>query len=292
MQKMLLSIYKPIYKCGANLLSRLGIERFYLGKVVSNFIISHLKPDFVVVQGHKMFLDSKDSLRLSIYRAHETLEMEAIKKIEKGDVVLDVGAHIGYYTLIFAKLVGEEGKVFAFEPDPDNFALLKKNVEMNGYRNVIFVPKAVSNRTGKIRLYLSEENSGDHRIYDSHDCRQSIQIESIRLDDYFKDYDGKIDFIKMDIEGAEWAALQGMSRLLMKNKNLKIISEFWPLGLKRSGFAPEEYLKSLVQSGFELYHVNEKKKKIEAIDINEFLIMYNVEKENHTNLSCIRRVSN
>jgi len=200
MRKMLLAMYKK----GIKILSGHGIENFYSVKVAHNFVISHLKSTFAEVDGHKMFLDSKDSLNLSINGVYEPFETELVKKeIKKGDVVLDIGANIGYYTLIYAKLVGEEGKVFAFEPDPDNFALLKKNVEINGYRNVILAQKAVSNKTGKIRLYLSEVNKGDHRIYDSHDGRKSIEIETIRLDDYFKNYNVRIDFIKMDVQGAE-----------------------------------------------------------------------------------------
>ena len=92
---------------------------------------------------------------------------------------------------------------------------------MNGYRNITLVEKAVSNRNGKNKLYISENSTGIHRIYDTRDGRKFIEIESIRLDDYFKSYNGRIDWIKIDIEGAEWAAIQGMPLLLEKNKNLK-----------------------------------------------------------------------
>jgi FkbM family methyltransferase len=267
-----------------------GIGRFYPIRIANNFMIPHLKSNFAVVQGHKMFLDSKDSLCLSIYGVYEPFETELVKKeIKKGDVVLDIGANIGYYTLIFAKLVGGEGKVFAFEPDPTNFTLLKKNVEINGYKNVIMVQKALSNKTGKIKLYLSEDNKGDHRIYDSGDNRQSIEIESIRLDDCFKNYNGGIDFIKMDIQGAEGGALQGMSNLLNKNKNVKIVTEFWPIGLKGFGIEPEDYLKLLLKHGFKLYHTNEEKKEIEEVtNIFKLLEIYTPEKGNYTNLLCTR----
>lgn len=285
MPKILLSIYKNVRA----LLLGHGIIKFYPVRVIHSRIFSHLKSNLVEVQGHKMFLDSKDSLRLSIYGVYETFETELVKKeIKNGDVVLDVGANIGYYTLIFAKLVGEKGKVFAFEPDPTNFALLKKNVETNGYRNVILVQKAVSNKTEKTRLYLSEDNKADHRIYDSHDGRQSVEIEAIQLDDYFKDYDGRIDFIKMDIEGAEAAALQGTLNLLKKNKDVKIVTEFWPIALKRFGVNPEEYLKSLREQDFRLYHINEQEKKIEPVSIFELLETYNLERENSTNLLCVK----
>lgn len=279
-----------VFRAGVKLLTGHGIGKFYPIKVAFCFLVSHLKNSAVAdVQGHKMFLDSKDSLGLSGLGIYEPFETELFRKeIKKGDVVLDIGANIGYYTLIAAKLVGENGQVYAFEPDPDNFALLEKNVEINGYKNVVLVQKAVSNKTGKIKLYLCEDNKGDHRIYNSHDGRQSIEIEAIRLDDYFKDYNGKIDFIKIDIQGAEEGAIQGMLNLLEKNKTVKIVTEFWPIGLRRFGIEPEEYLKLLWKHGFKLYHVNEQEKKIEPVNIPELLEIYTPKKENFTNILCVK----
>lgn len=241
------------------------------------------------VQGHEMFLDAKDSLRLSINGIFEPFETQLVNtQIRKGDIVLDIGANIGYYTLIFARLVGEQGKVFAFEPDPTNFSLLQKNVEINGYKNVELVQEAVSNKTGKLRLYLSEDNKGDHRIYDSHDDRESIEIEATRLDDYFRNYDGVVDFIKMDIQGAEAGAVQGMCDLLTKQKDVRLVTEFWPIGLKRSGVEPDEYLKLLLELGFRLYEVSEAEKRIKPVNIPELLQIYTPERENFTNLFCLR----
>ncbi|MFQ6056825.1 MAG: hypothetical protein ACE5J3_12685 [Methanosarcinales archaeon] len=82
--------------------------------------------------------------------------------------------------------------------------------------------------------------------------------------------------------------IQGMPLLLQKTNNLKIITEFWPIGLKRFGIEPEEYLKLLMKHRFTLYHINEQEKKIEPANIVELLETYTPEKENHTNLLCIR----
>jgi len=161
---------------------------------------------------------------------------------------------------------------------------------MNGYKNVVLVPKAISNKTGKGKLYLCEDNKGDHRTYNSHDNRQSIEIEAIRLDDYFKKYKGKINFIKMDIQGSEGGAIQGMPNLLKKNRNVKIITEFWPIGLKRFGIEPKECLNLLVQLGFKLYEVNEKEKKIKPVNIPKLLETYTPKKDNFTNLLCIKPI--
>jgi FkbM family methyltransferase len=291
MRKILLLIYRVVAKIilGLANLFGYGILKIYPVRVVKLFIISRLRSNFVEIQGHKMFLDSRDTLGLLRDEVYEPLETELVKKeIKKGDVVLDIGANIGYYTLIFARIVGEEGKVFAFEPDPDNLALLKRNLEINGYQNTILITKAVSNKTEKIKLYLAEDDLGDHRIYNSHDGRKSIEIEAIKLDDYFENYNGRIDFIKMDIQGAEGLATQGGFNLLNKNKTVKIVTEFWPIGLKRSGVEPMEYLKALSEHGFKLYHINEKEKRIEPVSIPKLLETFTPENGRQTNLLCVK----
>ncbi len=285
MRKLLLSMYR----ISATLLSGYGLTRYFPLNVISTKFISYLKSSSVEIEGHKMFLDPEDSLGLSTRGSFEPFETEVVKReVKKGDVVLDIGANIGYYTLIFAKLVGEEGKVFAFEPDPDNFVLLKKNIETNGYQNVILVQKAVTNKSVNIRLYLSEDNKGDHRIYNSHENRKSIEVEAVSLDDYFKDYHGNIDFIKMDIQGAEGQAIQGMSNLLKKQQGIKIITEFWPFGLEMSGMEPEEYLKLLLKYRFKLYEIIWRKKKIKPINTPKFLEKYTPDKDDFANLLCAR----
>ena|SRR2546425_1011120 len=277
-----------MYKKSAKTLAGHGIGNLYLIKSINNFIISHLKSNLTYVQGHKMYLDSSYSLEFSIDGIWEPLETDLVKKeIKKGDIVLDIGANIGYYTLIFAKLVGKEGKVYAFEPDPNTFALLKKNIEMNRYGNVVLEQKAVSNKTGKIKLYLSSY-SVDNRTYDSGDGRKYIEVESMRLDDYFKNDDEKISVVKMDIQGAEGIAIEGMPMLLEKNEKLKIITEFWPLGLQRCGTEPRNFSKLLEKYGFKLYNINEQEKKIKLITTDALSKTYTPEKDNYTNLLCVR----
>ncbi len=274
-----------IYKFLADYI-KLDLERVHTG-ILINLVNSQLKSSFEI-NGHKMFLN-KTFFPLAIGFAGEDFEKEVYEKeVKVGDVVLDIGANIGYYTLLFAKLVGEDGRVFAFEPDPDNFALLKKNIDLNGYQNVTLEQKAIADRTGKIRLYISPHSSADHRIYDSRDSRKFIEIEAISLDDYFKSYSGKIDFIKMDIQGSESAAIQGMSMLLQKTKRVKILSEFWPYGLKQFGIQPEDYLKLLVKYDLKLYNIVERKKKIESTNIAELLGKCTLKKTDWMNLLLVK----
>jgi len=211
-----------------------------------------------------------------------------LKNIKNGNVVVDLGANIGYYTLIFARLVGKEGKVFAFEPEPSNFNLLKKNLEINGYKNVVLVNKAVSNKTRKTRLYIHEESSSGHVIFDTRMNRESIEIDSVRLDDYFDDYNGKINFVKIDVEGAELGVIKGMSSILQKMDDIKIMTEFFPYALKKCGTEPEEYIRLLEEFDFKVNYLDKKQRKMFPVELNELLKRYKPEKENGTNLLCVR----
>src|SRR5262249_42101912 len=153
-----------------------GLRRFAAVNRVNDWVLSRVKTRRAIVDGHIMYLDARDSLDLSLNHVYEPFETELVQSlVHENDTVVDVGANIGYYTLIFARLVGPRGRVFAFEPDPGNFALLKKNVEANRYKNVVLVNAALSDEPATLKLYLSEENRGDHRIYPSDDQRRTIQ---------------------------------------------------------------------------------------------------------------------
>lgn len=249
-----------------------GIGKLYPIRVIFYFLHRYLHPDVVQVENHQIFLDPKDSLYLSINPAWDKHVVEFVKKeVKKEDTVLDIGANIGYFTLLFARLVGEHGKVFAFEPHPVNFGLLKKNICINNYSNVILNQKAATNKTGVVELFLHRKSHGGHSLYKGRYTNTSTKVEAIRLDDYFKNYDGKIDFIKMDIEGSEGEAFLGMLSLLKKNDHIKIVTEFAPFMLRASSVQPEEYLRLLVEQGFKLFAINEQTAVAEPITIDELI---------------------
>lgn len=170
---------------------------------------------------------------------NEKIENELIKQlVKKNDVVVDIGANIGFYTQLFSNLVGDNGKVFAFEPDKKNFERLLKNTK--NHSNIIIENKAISNHSGIIKLYHSELNV-DHRTYPSSDALQSYEVECITLDEYFNNQNLAINFIKIDIQGYEYFALLGMKNILEKNKHLILFSEFWPYGLQQAGTSAKDY---------------------------------------------------
>lgn len=144
--------------------------------------------EVVMVQGSKMVLNANDTIvsrvirRDGIWEPLETTLFE--REVGPGDVVIDVGANIGYYTLLAARLVGDEGHVYAFEPEPEAFGLLEHNVELNRYRNVTLVQKALGRETGRLELFLATKDRGDHRVYDPTGRRSSIDVDVITLDAY------------------------------------------------------------------------------------------------------------
>ena len=284
-KKILKTYKKSLKKFGGHKLTRNGLIKKSFN-VVNSFAISQLNESKIIINNQIMYLDEKDSLQLNFNGNFEPVETEIVKKeIKENDIILDIGANIGYYSLIFAQLTGKSGKVYSFEPDPTNFEILKKNILVNKHENVILENKAVSNKEGNLKLYLSTENNGMHRIYPSKWCKESIDINSIKIDNYFNK-NQKIDFIKLDIEGAEYDALLGMESIIQNNENIVIFIEFVPTSLEEHGTNPEKVIDFFINHKFKIFKINNIAEKKEEISKEELLNFKN--KDKVTNLICKR----
>ncbi|HLD72463.1 MAG TPA: FkbM family methyltransferase [Candidatus Nanoarchaeia archaeon] len=276
-----------LYQKGHHFCTKFNIRPSFL-RQLNRFLVKKLSSDYIILEGDKIFLDPDDSMRLSTRGYYEPFITQLIKKIvKKGDIVVDIGAHIGYYTLILAKLVGEQGKVYAFEADPANFALLKRNVGINGYKNVIMEQKAVSNSSGKVKLYLGKERSTHHSIRkNKYSGEDYVSVETIRLDDYFKDI--SIHFAKIDIEGGEFEALSGMPLLLKRSKSFQIITEMVPIFLEQIKLTPEQFVQFIREQGFKVYFIAEENQEIIPFSAST-LDWYNPDQKVNLNLFCSRK---
>jgi FkbM family methyltransferase len=202
---------------------------------------------------------------LYLFHEYEPLETQMfINLLKPGMTVIDIGANTGYYTLIAALSVGETGRIVAFEPYPGNVEILSRNVELNRLDNVTIEAYAISDLDGVVKLYLSNINAGDHRIYDGKDdelfnvgrSRQMINVFATTLDSYINSKGIEVDLIKMDVQGAEYVALQGMKETLKVNQDIILMTEYWPHGLERCGTEPIEFLHELNALGFKIFLIN------------------------------------
>lgn len=261
------------------------LRRLYPQRRLGNFILSRVSPRVVEIDGHRMFLDRADSLRLSVDPDYEAGEVAALKlEVRSGDIAVDIGANIGFYTLHLARLVGPHGRVYAFEPDADNFALLTRNIAENGYRNVDARRAAVTDRNGRLSLYVSRENRGDHRTYDPGGGRSTITVECVRLDDALGEDATRVSCIKMDIQGAEAAAVAGMPRILSQSHPMGVFVEFWPEGLRTFGAEPHQFLESLERHGFRIYRIDDDTRRVEPVGVEELLRSERLRHGGHANL--------
>ena len=287
-------IYGLIWNTGRKIIGdHIKSKPFSLLQPFAYKIASDIKSESVNVLGHDIILGDKGplSMELSINGIWEKAGTNfVLNSIKKNDVVLDIGANIGYFTLLFAKQAGSNGKIYAFEPEPKNFQLLKKNLENNKYQNVTCENVAVSNKNDEIELFLSEKSIGQHKIYPSTSVsNKSIKIKSIKIDDYILKNikDEQISFIKIDAEGSEYHIIEGMKSLLGSKIPLKIMLEFDPIQINDSGCNPEDLLNVLNNAGFNFSFVNSKKQVFEKSSLEDLIKKF-VKKNRATNLLCQR----
>lgn len=163
--------------------------------------------------------------------------------LHAGHVFVDVGANLGWFSVIGSDIVGVSGYVLAFEPDPDNAAVLRKNILLNGCKNVrIFEAALGAERRGGV-LSRSADNQGDHQMSVVNDRRDIISVTVDTMDHATKGI--RVDFVKMDTQGSEVSILNGMTSVLRQKPTM--VMEFWPYGLERCGATAAELVDILAQ---------------------------------------------
>lgn len=172
------------------------------------------------------------------------------REVKPGMRVIDVGAHVGFFTLTMGSLVGPQGRVFAFEPAEENLQYLRENIARNGMKHVEVFPYAVG-PTSEMRRFHITGSSDSHGFY-AHpltETLRTVDVRQVALDDVISQ---RIDLIKIDVEGAELEALSGMSVLLERCAGLCVIIEWNPACMGHAGYEPLSLPKKLQSLGFDL----------------------------------------
>lgn len=216
------------------------------------------QPRLIELEGFKIFVRLDDHFigagiaKQNLYEPHVTAEVR--RRLRPGAVFVDVGANIGYFTLLAAALVGREGRVIAFEPNPDNVTMLTRSLAANEFVNVDIYPYAVAERAQSCVLQLTLTNSSGILIADASAPSRGVQhvsVEAVAVDDLLRGV-RRADLVKMDIEGAEPRAVQGMQELIRTHRPT-IITEFCPELLEKiSRVTPTAYLDQLRAAGYEI----------------------------------------
>lgn len=245
---------KPLFNIGLGQIP--GVQPLY------KFIWEHLAPKGIrltKVNDFKMYFACHDwavAPMLMLAHVWEPLETEICRQhIKDGMTVIDAGAYIGYYSILASKLVGSEGKVYAFEPSPESQMLLRKNIKLNNCKNIKVFEGAVTDKVGHITYHVSTTNLSGSSMFSKYSDPKGfrgipIKVPTTSLDAIVGDE--RVDFVKMDIEGGETLALNGMAKIIKNNPNLKMIIEVFPTGLVRVSSSLEEYI-GFLQRYFHLY---------------------------------------
>jgi FkbM family methyltransferase len=212
--------------------------------------------------GAKMVVDTRDQLLApwllldGLWESHATGWLQ--KTLRAGDVMVDVGANIGYFTLLAAAIVGPKGKVVAVEAHPDLFALLRRNVVMNGHRSLVTLCNAAAwSKPGRLPFHQrvgyasnsSLASAGPSGLQNLGDTEEVTQVDAVVLDDVLDGLE-RIDVMKIDVEGAEIQAFRGLSRTLEARPAMKIMFEWSPEQIRLMGDEPGELVDLLAEAGF------------------------------------------
>lgn len=180
----------------------------------------------------------------------ESAESERLGELlGPGMTFVDVGAHVGYMSVLAARAVGPEGRGFAVEPAPGNAALLRENLLRNDITNVEVIEAAAMEGNGRVLLGLSPWNSGDNRAYDVPGMDRVV-VPTVRLDDVLPG-SVHVDVVKVDSQGTDHRAIRGMEAIIRRCRPVMLV-EFWPPAIVEQGVDPSAVVEGYRSLGYEV----------------------------------------
>ncbi|UKT64383.1 FkbM family methyltransferase [Pedobacter mucosus] len=212
-----------------------------------------------IIGNFKVNINTKNYIEACIYYTgdYEAYLKDHFKKlIKQGDIVLDIGANIGFHSLYFAELAGVNGLVLAFEPIEVNFSALQQNTTLNNFRQITIVNKALGNENSQMNIHIDNytQNPGAFNLMEA-GIKNTI-VECIRGDDYLiANHIQKIDFIKVDVEGFELEVIKGLSESIQKFKPI-IVFEYDQDYQSKLNINPKEIFNLLTDFSYQFFVID------------------------------------
>ena len=235
-------------------------------------------------EGFKLFVDSRDlslAPHLILDGVWEEWTAAVLRRLLRpGMIAIEVGANVGYFTLLMSRAVARSGRVFAFECDPELAAFARDNIEINGLHQIAQVQQiAVSDRVGRTTFYRADRHRGcgsliadlEQLPHNATDQRVPLDVETTTIDEFVQRSGVQPDLLKIDAEGVEAAILRGGEKLLRSQRPFAIVLEFFPRFFRAAGADPAELLSQLQQRGFTLHAIDERRRRIEPTDATQLL---------------------
>lgn len=245
-QKLKLDYFLP-YVCNGQLYS----------KWCSVFIPVHTMYDKnskrkIRIDGINYELNISDLMDWYVYFGFkEPSKINFLKCLKKDDIIFDVGANLGQMTFLCSRIVGNNGMVYSFEPDIDNYNKLQHNFNLNPFKNIQLISSALGAKSGKANMIvLDQNNTGMNYITMNNDGNLSVTT----LDDFIEQNSiTKLNALKIDTEGFEFEILIGAIKTIDRFHPTMLI-EVDDLNLKRNGSTPNEIFELLIQNEYSIFH--------------------------------------
>lgn len=263
-KKRLLSVVKILTLIPRPIQKFIGYS-FLGNKLLQRLKRSGSKAAFDIDYGLKIYLELSNPFTWDLVLGKDLekdVKQEFSQNVNEGDTVIDVGAHIGEYTLLGAKLVGDKGFIISVEPDHYTVKSLKENIILNDFKNCLVLEKAVGEKAETKSLYkVSEEDV--YGYLDPYVLNKKLmkhsEIEVTTIDEIILSKNlNLVNLLKIDVEGFEYEVLLGCNDALKKNKIKKIIIELHPKYLKYKGINEDLIYTFLKKHGFKIKKIQEK----------------------------------
>ena len=224
------------------------ISRYVKQKWFREFDEHSLEGICVKLNGLKVYMPPRFTSHYFVLEYEPVTQGVFLGSVRAGDVVVDVGAHIGHYSLLAAKVVGESGKVYAVEPCQETVRLLEKSIHANGMKNLVVHCCAAGN-SQCLREFNITGSSDSHGFYHhpNTETLNTVQVKQEKIDSIVG---GRVNVVKIDVEGAEIEVLEGMEDILMRNHDITLFVEWFPAGMKSAGRDPSELPERLRRLNF------------------------------------------